>query len=210
MRRVTTWRAPFVAASLSALVVLSACAGEAEPAPVMTTPSAVDLPPGVRLTPTGEVLDVGDAGTTVIDLGNGARSAVTVTVQRVREGDLDDFRFFTLDESGEASTPYYVDVVVRNEGPAGLGGSSVPMYADSDADVLHPPTELVGDFEPCPATSLPESFLAGASEQLCFVYLLPEGQTLRSVDLVPSDEKGTLTWAAGGGEDDPETSESPS
>lgn len=195
MRRVTTWRRSTLAVAGCVLAATAACGQEPAPAPVMTSPTDVDLPPGVELTPPGELLETGEPGTTVLDLGNGASSAVTAVVREVRKGDLDDFRMFTLDEAGKASTPYYVDVTVRNEGPAGLGGVALPLYLHSDADVLHPATGLVGDFEPCPSAALPDQFLAGASEQVCFVYLVPKRQVAKSVDLVPSRESDTLRWA---------------
>lgn len=191
----TTWRRSTLVAAGCVLVATAACGQDPAPAPVMTAATDIELPPGVQLTPQGEVLETGEPGTTVLDLGNGASSAVTAVVRDVREGDLDDFSMFTLDESGKTSTPYYVDVSVRNEGPAGLGGVSLPLYLHSDADVLHPATGLVGDFEPCPASALPAQFLAGSSERVCFVYLVPKGQVAESVDLVPSRESDTLRWA---------------
>ncbi|WP_370186656.1 hypothetical protein [Aeromicrobium sp.] len=201
-RRTSLWgvvRVPLLAALAVGLVV-SGCSrsedeAQAEPAP---SPSGFDVPDGVTLTDPGSRLDVGDEGTVVIDLGDGAASAVTVTVEKVRRGSIKDFRFFTLDEKSRDATPYYVDATVRNDGPAGLGGSSLPLLAHADDDVVYPASELVGRFRPCPSSALPERFLAGASADLCFIYLLPRGTALRTIDLQPGDAASAVRWRSKG------------
>lgn len=183
------------ALALSVALVLAACSGardEAAPAP---TPRGFEVPAGVTLTRPGTVLALDEPATVVLELGDGAASAVTVAVTDVRRGDVEeDFRAFSLDAASRAATPYYVDVVVRNEGPAGLGDSSLPLLAHGDADVLRPASELVGAFEPCPSSALPGRFLRGASARLCFVYLLPAGERLRTVDLQPGGDDTAVRW----------------
>ncbi len=181
-----------VAATLGLLLV-GGCSGEEEQAPA-PTPSGFEVPDGVELTPGGTELAVGEPGTVVVDLGGAAASAVTVEVSAVDRGTMRDFRFFSLDETVRASTPYYVRATVTNEGPAGLGGVSVPLLAHSDADTVYPASELVGSFEPCPTSTVPESFLAGSSADVCLVFLVPEGETLRTVDLQPGDPSDAVRW----------------
>ncbi len=123
-----------------------------------------------------------------------AQAEPALTVEKVRRGSIKDFRFFTLDERSRDATPYYVDATVRNDGPAGLGGSSLPLLAHADDDVVYPASELVGRFRPCPSSALPKRFLAGASADLCFIYLLPRGTSLRSVDLQPGDAASAVRW----------------
>lgn len=151
-------------------------------------------PPGVTLTEPGTTLDIGEPGTVVLELGDGAASAVTVSVTQVRKGSLKDFRFFTLDEQSRTATPYYVDATVRNDGPAGLGGSSLPLLAHSTADAVYPTSELVGDFGPCPSSAVPEPFLAGSTTTLCFVYLVPKGEQVRTIDLQSSGPTSAVRW----------------
>ncbi|MDR6119870.1 hypothetical protein QE370_003054 [Aeromicrobium sp. SORGH_AS981] len=195
--RCTSPRAVVRVAVLGALgvgLVLSGCSRSEDEAEAAPSPSGFDVPDGVTLTDPGSTLDVGDEGTVVLDLGDGAASAVTVTVEKVRRGSIKDFRFFTLDEKSRDATPYYVNATVRNDGPAGLGGSSLPLLAHADDDVVYPASELVGRFRPCPSSALPKRFLAGASADLCFIYLLPRGTSLRSVDLQPGDAASAVRW----------------
>jgi hypothetical protein len=180
-------------AALAVLALAGACSSEPDAEPV-PTPKGFDLPSGVTLTRPGTDLALGKPGTAVVDLGDGAASAVTVVVRSVRKGSIDDFRFFSLDAESRASTPYYVDVTVRNDGPAGLGGSSLPVLAHSDADVVYPASELVGRFEPCPVATLPGRFLPGSTARLCFIYLVPRDEKVRTIDLQPDDAASALRW----------------
>lgn len=179
----------------SALLLAGACSADDEPESV-PTPSGFAVPDGVELTPGGTDLDVGEPATVVLDLGGAASSAITVEVTEVATGTMRDFRFFSLDEAARASTPHYVRATVTNEGPAGLGGVSLPLLAHSDADTVYPASEVVGTFEPCPTPTVPESFLAGSSADVCLVFLVPEGETLRTIDLQPGDPSDAVRWAA--------------
>lgn len=187
-------RTGVVAAPVLVLALALAGCSTSDEVPPVPTPKGFDVPAGVTLTQPGTSLELGEPATVVLDLGDGAASAVTVLVDEIRKGSIKDFRFFSLDEQGSSSTPYYVDLTVRNEGPAGLGGSSVPLLAHSSGDTVYPASELVGDFEPCPSSALPGRFLADASATLCFIYLLPEGETLRTVDLQPTDAASAVRW----------------
>lgn len=178
------------------VLALTACSGEPEPAPdpTATTPAGLELPDGVELTAPGTTLEVGEAATVVLELGDGAQSATTVEVVRVREGSIKDFRYFSLDEQSRTATPFYVDVAVTNEGPAGLGGISVPLLAHSDANTVYPASELVGTFDPCESGPLPKTFLAGESASQCFIFLLPEGEDLQTIDLQPGAAADAVHW----------------
>ncbi|GAA2079001.1 hypothetical protein GCM10009821_18730 [Aeromicrobium halocynthiae] len=177
------------------LLLAGACSTDDDPEPV-PTPSGFEAPDGVELTPPGSELAVEEPATVVLDLGGAASSAITVEVTEVVTGTMRDFRFFSLDEAARASTPYYVRATVTNEGPAGLGGVSLPLLAHSDADTVYPASELVGTFEPCPTPTVPESFLAGSSADVCLVFLVPEGETLRTVDLQPGEPSDAVRWVA--------------
>lgn len=177
----------------AAALLVSGCSGSEEPSGP-ATPKGFELPSGVELTDPGTTLDLGKPATVVLELGDGAASAVSVTVDEIREGDIADFRFFSLDAASKKATPFYVDLTVRNDGPAGMGGAAVPLLAHTDANTVYPASELVGDFEPCPASSLPDSFLAGSTATICSVYLVPEGEALETMDLQPGAAADAVRW----------------
>ena len=43
-------------------------------------------------------------------------------------------------------------------------------------------------------STLPKSFLPGATAKLCLVYLVPKGRALQSVDLQTGSAKDAITW----------------
>lgn len=186
-----------VALVAAATLALAGCSSSEPAAPrsTATAPKGVDLPAGVTLTTAGTSgLKVGTPATVVYQLGDRAASAVTVTIADVTKGTIEDFRFFSLDEATKKSTPYYVAVGVKNEGPAGLGGAALPIYAVDSTTTNLPPNDIVGTFKPCPNPTLPESFLPGATADLCLVYLIPEGRKLTAVRLQTGSTADAITW----------------
>lgn len=185
---------------LCSVLLLAGCSGS-EPAPrasaaTSATPREVEPPAGVTLTAGGTALKVGQPASVVHRVGDSAASVVTVTVTGATKGSIDDFRYFSLDDASKASTPYYVKVAVKNEGPGGLGGAALPMFARDGAGTDIPANDIVGTFEPCPVRTLPESFLPGATAELCLVYLVPEGRKLRSVTLQTGTPEDAITWTS--------------
>ena len=194
-RTVPRWHALIVTAVV-ALFAVAACGGsdgkKADDA--VPVPKGFDVPAGVTLTKGGTVLTEDDSASVIYQVGNAAASAITVTVTSVAKGDIDDFKFFSLDEETKQASPFYVSVTVKNEGPAGLGGAALPIYAHDSSNTIFPPNELVGDFKPCPQPALPKTFLPGATADLCLVYLVPKGKALQSVDLQTGSSKDAITW----------------
>ncbi|AWB92835.1 hypothetical protein C3E78_11825 [Aeromicrobium chenweiae] len=185
---------------MAAALVLGGCSSDSEPdektkaSDAVAVPKGFDVPAGVTLTPGGTKLAQGKPASVVQQVGDRAASAVTVTVARVKKGSMKDFQFFSLDAETKRSTPFYVTVKVKNEGPAGLGGAAVPIFAHDDSNTQLPANDIVGTFKPCPRSTLPKSFLPGASANLCLVYLLPRGRKLVSIDLQPGSAKDAVTW----------------
>ena len=70
----------------------------------------------------------------------------------------------------------------------------MPMFARDSTNADLPANDIVGTFKPCPSSTLPASFLPGASADLCLVYLLPEGRTLASVTLQTGTPKDAISW----------------
>lgn len=153
-----------------------------EPTGKTDAPHGFDVPKGVHITTGGAKRRVGEKATVVYHIEQRAASAVTVKVTQVVQGTLRDFEFFNLPESVRTSTPYYVHVDVRNDGPSGLGGVAIPIFARTTHRVF-PPNELVGEFRPCPTAALPPSFLPGATAPICLVFLVPQGEELKSIEL---------------------------
>ncbi len=186
-------RSALTAAALAAVLTLTACSSDPKEDPV-PVPKGFVVPSGVTLTKGGTVLSEDDSASVVYQVGKSAVSAITVTVTSVAKGDIADFAFFSLDEETKQASPFYVSVTVKNEGPAGLGGAALPIYAHDSSNTIFPPNELVGDFPPCPTPALPATFLPGSSADLCLVYLVPKGQALQSVDLQTGSAKDAITW----------------
>lgn len=184
-----------VAASVAALVLLAGCGsdGSAEE-PDATVPQGFKVPAGVELTAAGTTLEVGEPATVVFETGDGAASAITATPTKVERGDIEDFKFFSLDEESKASTPYYVTATVINEGPAGLGGLGAPFVAHDDTDMIVAPNVINGEFEPCEGGQLPETFLPGDTAELCMVFLIPKDRKLVSIDAVSDEPSTAVRW----------------
>ena len=185
------------AAACAAALALGACSGgssEGGATEDAVVPKGFDVPDGVTLTKGGTTLSEDEPATIVYQVGERAASAVTVTVTEVAKGSIDDFRFFSLDAQSRKATPFYVTAKVTNEGPAGLGGAALPIYARDDSNVQLPASPVVGTFKPCSGSTLPKTFLTGASARLCLVYLVPKGRALVSVDLQPGAAKDAISW----------------
>lgn len=178
-----------------ALVVASCSGGSRKDTDdEVPVPKGFDVPKGVSLTKGGTKLTEDHSASVVYQVGTKAASAITVAVTEVRKGNIKDFRFFSLDAASKASSPFYVSVTVKNEGPAGLGGAALPIFAHDNTNTIFPPNELVGTFKPCPSPSLPKSFLPGSTANLCLVFLVPKGKALQSVDLQTGSSADAITW----------------
>lgn len=185
-----------VIAVIAALALVAGCSsssdGKSDEVPV---PKGFEVPDGVTLTKGGTTLTANKPASVVYQVGDKAASAITVTVSAVRKGSIKrDFTFFSLDDEAKASSPFYVDVTVKNEGPAGLGGAALPIFAHDSSNTNLPANEIVGTFKPCPSSPLPKSFLPGATAKLCLVYLVAKGTALQSVSLQTGSTKDAITW----------------
>jgi hypothetical protein len=184
-----------LAAVALTLAMLTACGSKDKKDDAVPVPKGFDVPAGVKLTPGGTKLTEDHPASVIYQIGSKATSAITVTVTQVAKGNIADFKFFSLDAAAKASSPFYVSVTVKNEGPAGLGGVALPIYAHDSSNTIFPPNELIGTFKPCPNPSLPKSFLPGSTASLCLVYLVPKGKALQSVDLQTGTSKDAISWS---------------
>ena len=177
------------------LALTAACGDDDAAKPRSDVPKGFNVPAGVTITRGGTTLQLGRAASVVYQVEARAQSAVTVVVREVVKGDIKkDFTFFSLDDKAKTSTPYYVKVGVRNDGPSGLGGVAIPVLAHTRSNTVFPPSEMVGTFKPCPNAALPKSFLKGSKAELCLVFLLPKGEKLRTIDLQTGKEADAIHW----------------
>jgi len=178
------------------LVLLTACGGDdAGPGATADVPKGFDVPAGVTIAQGGSTLPLHRAASVVYEVEDGATSAITVSVNNVRKGNIKkDFAFFSVDDKLKTSTAYYVRLSVRNEGPSGLGGVALPVLAHTKSNTVFPASEMVGDFKPCPLAALPESFLKGRQVNRCLVFLLPKGEELQTIDLQTGKEADAIHW----------------
>ena len=186
-----------IVAAVAALVLAAGCSSSPDDkkSDEVPVPKGFDVPKGVTLTKGGTQLTEDKPASVVYQVGDKAASAITVTVSSVRKGSIKrDFTFFSLDDETKASTPFYVDVTVKNEGPAGLGGAALPIFAHDSSNTNLPANQIVGSFKPCRNSTLPKSFLPGATAKMCLVYLVPKGKALQSVALQTGSTKDAITW----------------
>ncbi|AXT85463.1 hypothetical protein C6I20_09865 [Aeromicrobium sp. A1-2] len=185
----------WIAAAVS-LALVGGCSSTPEKkSDAVPVPQGFDVPAGVTLTKGGTTLTEDKPASVIYQVGTKATSAITVTVSAVRKGSIkEDFTFFSLDDETKAATPFYVDITVTNEGPAGLGGAALPIFAHDSSNTNLPANDIVGTLLPCQNSTLPKSFLPGATAKLCLVYLVPKGRALQSVDLQTGSAKDAITW----------------
>ncbi len=186
-----------IVAAVSALMLVAGCSSSSDgkKSDEVPVPKGLEVPKGVTLTKGGATLTAGKPASVVYQVGDKAASVITVTVSSVRKGSIEkDFTFFSLDDETKASSPFYVDVAVKNEGPAGLGGAALPIFAHDSSNTNLPANDIVGTFKPCSNSTLPKSFLPGATAKLCLVYLVPKGKALQSVDLQTGSSQDAITW----------------
>jgi len=106
------------------LVLASGCAsstggGAEEPIAAPSQSAQIDVPDGVDLTGAGARLAIGERASAIYTVDDQRTSVISVTVDKIVSGSTKrDFKDFSLTAKSRASTPYYVDAVVRNDGPA--------------------------------------------------------------------------------------------
>lgn len=157
--------------------------------------SSMQAPAGIELTEPGTALSLKDSATVMWDAGAHTVSAITVTVTGIKTGKKADFRFFALDKDQQKATPYYVQLNVTNEGPAGLGGRVPPIQLTAADGATWQPTPIVGDLKQCQPTQLPDSFLAEDDTRMCLVYLVEPTTKPSDIALGGDDNQDRVHWA---------------
>lgn len=156
--------------------------------------SETSTPDEVELTEPGTELALGETATIQWNPSQQLEAYASVTVTRLDQVSIKEFKAFKLDEAEEKSTPYYVSVTVENLGDTDLEGVRVPLYLNDGSEVLTPQVNIPTAFEPCPSQPLPKKFTSGKSAELCLVYLAGEGKSLQAMSLRSGDMPAAINW----------------
>lgn len=182
-----------VAASLS----LAGCGGEEKPTtkPSVTLPTGnVNVPSGIELTKAGTELKFGEKATVAYEPNAERNTVLEMTVTGATEGQITDLGSYVLDDRTKASTPYYVDVTVKNIGDGDVGQTPIPLWAVDDADTLIQASSFTNSFTRCPSTPLPTTFAPNATVTSCLVYLVPDHGKLTGLSFRPLQAVAPILW----------------
>jgi hypothetical protein len=169
----------------------SDASSSASPSPSSTVP----VPEGTELTEQGSKLSFGDTATVIFEPAEGRGTVLRLTVKSVKQGSLDDFKGFILDDSyKQKASYYYATVTVKNVGEGDVGGVGVPLWGVNSANTLLPAVNFTTGFKPCSSKPLPKSFPKDATLSTCLVYLSPDKGRLEAVSYRPSQEFNPITW----------------
>jgi hypothetical protein len=192
-RRARPWLAVLVAAS----VALTGCGGEEKPTtkPSVTLPTSdVNVPAGVELTAAGTDLKFGEKATFAYEPNNQRNTVLEMTVTAATQGAIADLGSYVLDDRTKASTPYYVNVTVKNVGDGDVGQTPIPLWAVDDSDTLIQASSFTNAFTRCPSTPLPTTFAPNATATACLVYLVPDHGKLTGVSFRPLQAVAPIVW----------------
>lgn len=192
--RALRWGVLLVAASL----VLAGCGGEEKPTskPSVTLPTGnVNVPAGVTLTKPGTDLKFGETATVAYEPNSERNTVLEMTVQSAQQGTIADLGSYVLDDRTKASTPYYVNVAVKNVGDGDVGQTPIPLWAVDDANTLIQASSFTNAFTRCPSTPLPTTFAPNATVTACLVYLVPDHGKLTGVSFRPLQAVAPIVWA---------------
>lgn len=213
----------FLGVAAVAAVTLSACSGDADPAPSpsptpvvtpteaptpSTSPEPSEEPGDLDNTPTGEytepgaVLGYGEWAVIEWYPGYDERQSIAFTVDGYRTGTLEDFADFDQDFQDQlvGYTPVYFDITVEKRGPEvrDLAYSSFSGNInglDQNGNRLQGIT-IFGSFEICDASSFDPSIDEGEPQTLCVIAAVREGQEVGGAEFTNFDTE----YASYGGE----------
>jgi hypothetical protein len=167
-----------------------------KPKPSVALPTGdVSVPPGVKITPPGTKLSFGQSATVAYEPNSKRNTVLRLTVTRVRRARISDLSAYVLDRRTRNSTPYYVDVDVRNVGGGDVGRTDVPVWlVDQDNTLIHS-SGFTNKFAACPSTPLPKRFGPHAKLSTCLLYLVPGHGSFTAMSFRPLQAYAPITWA---------------
>lgn len=187
------WSAVLLAASLA----LAGCGGQEKPTtkPTVTLPTGnVNVPPGVELTKAGTDLKFGETATVAYEPNSQRNTVLQMTVNTATQGTIADLGSYVLDDRTKASTPYYVNVSVKNVGDGDVGQTPIPLWAVDDSDTLIQASSFTNAYTKCPSTPLPTTFAPNATVTACLVYLVPNHGKLTGISFRPLQAVAPIVW----------------
>lgn len=149
---------------------------------------------GPDTTEPGTSLAFGDVATVEWHPSTELAGVLELSVDAVREGDMDDFEGLVASGTVEGARPYYVDVTVSNAGDTDLGNRDVPLYLLDTSQALGPPWGFEEPFRPCRSRPLPEGFGAGDVAHTCLVFFARAGARFDAMAFQPSPDDAAITW----------------
>lgn len=163
--------------------------------PTESPTADVSVPEGVAVTAQGTNLAFGDPAVVAFEPDQKRSTLLELTVRKAREGSLDDFKQFILDDKYEREASYYyVKVTVENVGEGDVGGAPVPLWGVNAENTLLPAVNFTTEFKKCASTPLPKKFGAGDSVSTCLVYLSPDHGSLESLSFRPDQAFDPIEW----------------
>ena len=189
------WRAPIpvpVAGAFLALA-LTGCTGSGS-APDAADPPATSAAVEDTGTEPGTQLGFGEPATLVWQPAADLTGELELSVESVVEPRASVFDGWLRDDTMAASRAYFVRVRMANTGESDLAGQAVPLYLRDDGGTLGAPWTLGGDFTACQSGPLPTPFDAGAEEEMCLVYLVPDRGRIRDLVFEPTEGYDPIVW----------------
>jgi hypothetical protein len=180
-----------------AALALAGCGGKEKPTtkPTVTLPTGnVNVPTGVELTKPGTELKFGEKATVAYEPNADRTTVLEMTVTGATQGLIGDLGSYVLDERTKASTPYYVDVTVKNVGDGDVGQTPIPLWAVDNTNTLIQASSFTNSFTRCPSTALPTTFAPNATATACLVYLVPDHGTLTAMSYRPLQAVAPIVW----------------
>jgi hypothetical protein len=154
----------------------------------------VNVPTGVELTKPGAELKFGEKAVVAYEPNAERNTVLEMTVTGATQGAISDLGSYVLDERTKASTPYYVDVAVKNVGDGDVGQTPIPLWAVDNSNTLIQASSFTNSFTRCPSTPLPTTFAPNATVTACLVYLVPNHGTLTGLSYRPLQAVAPIIW----------------
>jgi hypothetical protein len=154
----------------------------------------VNVPAGVELTKAGAQLKFGEKATVAYEPNAQRNTVLELTVDKAAQGSVADLSSYVLDDRTKSSTPYYVDVTVKNVGDGDVGQTPIPLWAVDNANTLIQASSFTNSFSRCPSTPLPTTFAPNATVTTCLVFLVPDHGTLTGLSFRPLQAVAPIVW----------------
>jgi hypothetical protein len=154
-------------------------------------PAAVE---GVRLTPGGTQLKLRETARVSWQPDQLTTGVAALTVTGLLKMPISAFSAWRLKPETRRSTPYFVQVTVRNLGRSDLSHVRVPLYLLDQRGSLLQASTFRATFTPCPSRALPPRFERGDKTDVCLVYFAPDHGELAAISYRPTEDFDAITW----------------